>query len=227
MKGLFFKKFTTVGLGCFCVLATFTSSLFAGGVSTGLRASTQGIGLEFTGSLTNNFNLRVGANYLKFGKTLTKSGNEFDFDLVLQNINLLVDWHVLGGSFRVTGGAVIDKNYLNGVASPANTYSIGDSVFTNDEVGTLTANIKYRDVSPYIGIGWGNPMTGDSPWTFMVDLGIVLIGKANVDLASTGGTLSNNATLLAELVKEEANVRDDLDGLQVYPVVSITVTYRY
>ncbi len=61
----------------------------------------------------------------------------------------------------------------------------------------------------------------------MVDLGVVFIGAANVDLTSTGGTLSNDANFLAEVVKEEADVRDDLDGFKLYPVVSLGFSYKF
>lgn len=197
------------------------------GVAAGVRVSSQGFGLELVGSLTERLNVRAGANYFTLSKSLTKSGNEFDFDLKLKSFNALLDWHVFGGSFRISGGGVIDKNFLDGVASDANTYDIGDMVFTIDEVGTLRGEIDYRDLSPYVGVGWGNPLAKDSGWTFMVDLGVVFIGAANVDLTSTGGTLSNDANFLAEVVKEEADVRDDLDDFKLYPVVFLGFSYKF
>lgn len=208
-------------------LGGVSGSAQAEGIAAGLKASSQGIGLEVTGALSEKVNVRVGANYFKLSKTLDKSGNEFDFDLKLKSFNALVDWHALGNGFRITGGAVVDKNYLDGQASPANSYDIGDMVFTSAEVGTLEGNIDFRDVSPYLGIGWGNPVAKDSGWTFMVDLGVVFTGRANVDLTSVGGTLSNDADFLVEIAKERNDVRDDLDSFRYYPVVSLGLSYKF
>lgn len=221
------KKFTATGIGSLMVLGAISMTTQASGVAAGLKASTQGIGLELTGSLTERLNVRVGANYFKLRKSLDKSGNEYDFDLKLKSFNALLDWHIFGGGFRATGGAVIDKNYLDGQASAANSYDIGDMIFTSAEVGTLNGNIKFRDVSPYIGIGWGNPVAKDSGWTFMADLGVVFVGAATVNLTSTGGSLSNDPDFLAEIVKEEADIRDDLDGYKLYPVVSLGFAYKF
>ncbi len=221
------KKTTAAGFGSLMILITANTALQAGGVAAGLKVSSQGIGLELTGSVSERLNLRIGANYFKLGKTLDKSGNKYDFDLKLKSFNALADWHVLGNGFRLTGGAVMDKNTLDGQALDANSYDIGGMTFTSAEVGTLTGNIRFRDVSPYVGIGWGNPLSRDSGWTFMADLGVVFTGTARVDLTSAGGTLSNDPAFLVEVAREENDVRDDLDGFKYYPVVSLGFSYRF
>jgi len=221
------KKTTAAGLGSLMILITANTAVQAAGLAAGLKASSQGIGLELTGSVGERLNVRIGANYFKLGKTLDKSGNEYDFDLKLKSFNALADWHVFGNGFRLTGGAVIDKNTLDGQALDANSYDIGGMTFTSAEVGVLTGNINFRDVSPYMGIGWGNPLSKDSGWTFMADLGVVFTGTARVDLTSTGGTLSNDPAFLAEVAREENDVRDDLDGFKYYPVLSLGFSYRF
>lgn len=227
MTSKLLKKFTAVFFIFLISLGGMSSMVQANGIAVGLKGSSQGIGLELTASLAESLNVRVGANYFTLSKTLDKSGNEYDFDLKLKNFNALIDWHVFGGDFRLTGGAVLDKNYLDGQASSANTYDIGDMIFTSDEVGILEGNINFREVSPYFGIGWGNPISKDSGWTFMVDMGAVYVGAANVDLNSVGGTLSNDPTFLAEVTKEENDVRDDLDGYKFYPVISLGLSYKF
>ena len=221
------KKTTAIGFGALIAMSVANTSAQADGFAVGLKASTQGVGIEVTGGLSDYVNLRVGANYAKLNKTLTKSGNDYNFDLKLKSFNALIDWHVLGGGFRITGGAVFDKNSLNGQAITSNTYDIGNMTFTSAEVGTLNGNISFRDVSPYIGIGWGNPINKDSGWTFMVDLGVVFTGTARVALTSTGGTLSNDAAFLTEVRREEGNVRNDLETYKYYPVASLGLSYKF
>ncbi|VAX04568.1 hypothetical protein MNBD_ALPHA03-975, partial [hydrothermal vent metagenome] len=192
-----------------------------------LKASTLGAGIELSAGLAENLNVRVGANYFKFAKTLEEDGTNYDFDLKLNSFTALVDWHVFSGGFRITGGGVLDKNSLEGVAQVSDFYDIGNQTFSQAEVGTLNGLINFRNISPYVGIGWGNMVSGDSNWVFTADLGVIFTGTPRVDLNSVGGTLSNNAVFLAEIAREEQNVANDLDFFKFYPVVSIGMSYRF
>ncbi len=192
-----------------------------------LKASTLGAGVELSAGLGDNLNIRVGANYFKLNKTLEENGTNYDFDLKLNSFTALVDWHAFGGGFRITGGGVLDKNSLEGAAQASDFYDIGNQTFSQAEVGTLNGLINFRNISPYVGIGWGNMVSGDSNWTFTADLGVIFTGTPRVDLNSVGGTLSNNAIFLAEIAREEQNVADDIDFFKFYPVVSIGMSYRF
>jgi len=196
-------------------------------VALSLKASTLGIGLELSAGLAENLSVRVGANYFKLSKTLEEDGTDYDFDLKLNSFTALVDWHAFGGNFRITGGGILDKNSFEGAAQASDFYDIGNQSFTQAEVGTLNGLINFRDISPYVGIGWGSALSGDSNWAFTADLGVIFTGTPRVDLNSVGGTLSNNADFLAEIAREEQNVADDIDFFKFYPVVSIGMSYRF
>ncbi len=51
-------------------------------------------------------------------------------------------------------------------------------------------------------------------------------GDPEVDL-SASGALANDPTLLAALRREENDLEDDLDFLSFYPVVSLSLTFRF
>lgn len=221
------KKIAVVLACSIGTIAAISGPVYASGVAFGLKASSQGLGVELTGSLAERLNIRAGAHYFKFGQKLSKGGNEYDFDLKLKSFSALADWHVFGGAFRITGGAVLDKNNLDGDAITSNGFNIGDMVFTSEEVGILTGNVHFREVSPYLGIGWGNPVAKDSGWTFMVDLGVMFAGTAKVDLSSVGGTLSDQPLFLTELRKEEDNVRGELNNFKYYPVISLGLSRKF
>lgn len=221
---------TTITAAGFCsllVIGAASVPAYAEGLAIGAKASTQGTGVEVTASLSKRLNLRVGAQYFKFNRTFTKNGNSYNGKLKLKSFDALADWYIFGGSFRITGGAVVDRNTLDGIAAQSNSYNIGSQTFTSAEVGTLTGNIRFRKLSPYLGIGWGNPVAGDSNWTFMVDLGVIFTGTAKVSLSSSGGTFSNNPILLANIIKEENNIQNTLKFFKYYPVVSLGLAYKF
>jgi hypothetical protein len=200
-----------------------------GDAALGLKAGTLGIGLELTMEAMKNVNIRFGGNYFKISTEVEVEDNDYDLDLKLNSYTALADWYVTDGSFRVTAGAFINENGLKGAALPSNTYEIGDTVYTANEVGTLTANVDFATVAPYLGIGWGNPLADDSDLTFMADLGIVFAGKPRLDIMSTGGTLSNDPTLEANIAQAEQDFRDtdEISLLRFYPVISIGLNYRF
>ncbi|MBT5187290.1 MAG: hypothetical protein HOH19_01065 [Kordiimonadaceae bacterium] len=110
-----------------------------------------------------------------------------------------------------------------------NDYDLEDNTYTSAEVGVLNADAGFKSVAPYLGIGWGNPLRDDSDWSFMVDLGVIFAGKPSLDITSTGGTLSNDPTLLADIAQTELefNDSDELKYLKYYPVLSVGLNYRF
>ncbi len=215
---------------CVSVLGmTSTASAAPGDASLGIKAGTLGLGLELTFEAMDQLNLRLGGNYFKVGAEVEVEDNDYDLDVKLNSFTALADWYVTDSQFRVTAGAFINENGLNGVALPSNTYEIDDVIYTATEVGTLSADVRFNSVAPYAGIGWGNPLSDDSDLSFMFDLGVVFAGKPTLDITSTGGTLSNDPTLQANIAQAEQDFRDtdEIKLLRFYPVVSIGLNYRF
>ena len=212
------------------------TALLAGGLihaqanaesSAAFKASTQGIGAELATGLSDNLALRIGFNYFQLSRTMEESDIDYDLDLELKSVNLLVDLHPFGNGFRITAGGVWDKNSLNGQAVEAATYNIGNDVYTQAEVGTLAGNIDFRDISPYVGIGFGHNVRKESGWNFTADIGVIFTGAPRVSLSSTGGSLSDNPVFLENIQREQDNVADEIDFFRYYPVVSLGMTYTF
>jgi len=208
-----------------------TQAVYAapGDRALGLKVGTLGAGLELTIEATDQVNVRFGGNYFKLNKQIDIEGNDYDLDVSLHSYSALADWFVSDGSFRITAGVFINKNGLTGKALARNSYEIDNTIYTSTEVGILTAKVKFRSFSPYLGIGWGNPLADDSNLSFMFDLGVVFAGKPRLDITSKGGTLSNNSILLADIVQAEQAFRDtgEVNYLKFYPVISVGLNYRF
>ena len=205
------------------------SNAAPGDKALGLKVGTLGAGLEFTLEAIENVNVRFGANYFKLSRDVDVEDNTYDMDLKLNSFTALADWYVADSSFRITGGAFINNNGLKGTSLASNTYEISDTIYTSAEVGTLTADVGFNSVAPYLGVGWGNPLSDDSDWSFMVDLGVVFAGKPSLDITASGGTLSNNQVLLTDIEQAEQDFQDtdEINYLKYYPVISVGVNYRF
>jgi hypothetical protein len=110
--------------------------------------------------------------------------------------------------------------------------TIGNITYQASDLGSLTGLVDFDSVAPYLGIGWGNAVSADKKWGFTADLGVVFQGSPNIDLNATlGSTAAANgvtqAQLDAEVAREEANLTDDLDDFDVYPVIAFGASYRF
>ena len=136
------------------------------------------------------------------------------------------DYFPFGSGFRLSGGVVFNDNSIDATATTQATYTIGNTTYTAAQVGSLTGSIDFDDVAPYIGIGWGNPFSKESNWSFAIDIGVMYQGSPEASFTANG-TLASNAAFLADLEREEQNLNDEMDEYKYYPVISCAVTYRF
>jgi len=200
----------------------------AGDFSVGATASTLGFGAEAGYAFNDRFGVRLGGYAFSLDQDGEESGIEYEGDLDLSNVGAFVDWHPFAGAFRVSGGWFATDNTLKGVGKPGEggTYDIGGFTFTEEEVGTLSANADLGSSAPFLGAGWvwGK---ADAGLAWSLDLGILFQDSPDIELNSTGGTLSGDPALQAALQEEEAELEDDVDKYDLYPVVSFGVSWRF
>jgi hypothetical protein len=196
------------------------------GVAISAKAGTLGVGLEGIVSIIPQFNARVGANTFSYSYDGTESDIKYDIDLKLLTFAGLVDWFPFNNGFRVSAGAMINKNKLDLEATSSASYDIGGTTYTAAQVGTLTSKLDFKNLAPYVGIGFGNPFGSDSNWSFSLDLGVMFQGSPDLSVETTG-TLANNAAFQANLAKEKQELEDDLDKAKYYPVIAIGISYRF
>jgi hypothetical protein len=223
------RKPVSILISVFFFTLVISSAGYGQGTSVGVKAGTLGAGLEIERALGDSFGARVGVNYFTYDYSGTEDDVSYNFDLNLQTVSLLLDWHPFKGTFRLSGGLMINGNDIDSTADlvPTESYNIGDSTFTAADLGTLTGKFDFNNVAPYLGLGWNTSFGSDRRWAFLCDLGVLFQGSPNVDLTSTGGIQSNNPFFLSELAKEEQNLQDDLDEYKYYPVVAIGLSYVF
>lgn len=205
----------------------FSSISSAEGLGVGAKAGTLGFGVEVTKGFTPTINGRIGVNVFSFDASGTESDIDYDADLNMESVAALVDWHPFSGGFRATVGLLLNNNELDMTAKSAVSYDIAGTTYTPAEIGTFGGTVDFNNTAPYVGIGWGNAVEKGQRLTFSFELGVVMQGSPKVDFTASGGTLSSDPTLLANLATEEAELEDDLNDFDVYPVVSLGLGFQF
>jgi len=155
------------------------------------EASTLGLGGSVVKKIIPQINARAGINAFGVGFDLEDTDASYEADLNLFNVSTLVDYHPFKSSgFRLSSGLVFSNNNIAGTATPSldgsegeQTIEIGEETFNVDELASVDADLDLTSsVAPYIGLGWGNPVSGDKGLGFFANLGVILGSSPEVDI---------------------------------------------
>ncbi len=219
----------TYYLGAVVVLtAGMTTPALAERFALGVKAGTSGIGPEITVHVSEQVRARLGHGIFSQDRTETtrefSAALDFDLDLDIGMTQLTLDFHPGGGQFRGTAGIIFNGNELEGSAIPGEgVFDIGDNQYSAADIGELNARLSFDSIAPYLGIGWSNSLTADGRLGYSIDVGVAYVGSASVDLTATNET----PQLSADLDRERAELEDDLNPTEYWPVVSAGITWRF
>lgn len=204
------------------------SAQAAAAAAVTVHGSTLGLGAGITVGLTEQLNLRGQFNSFSYDFDDEASDIDYAFDLELGSVGAMLDWHPGGGGFRLSAGFYLNDNEVNGTGEPTTaTVEIGDTIFDTADVGTLTADLGFDDVAPYLGIGWGNAIGREGRLGIALDIGVLLQGEPDVNFRSVGANPAVQDLIDAEIAQEEAEIQDDIDEFDLYPVITFGLSYRF
>ncbi|MCK5770733.1 hypothetical protein [Algiphilus sp.] len=234
-----------------------TLALLAGGIGpvhaadigAGVRASTLGLGAELSIGLLDRLVLRIPVSTFTYSDDVEEDGINYDGDLDLLTVGLFADVHVFGGAFHITGGLASNGNELNLRASEATgneSFEVGSNTYVSDpdDPFELRAGIDFESVAPYIGIGWGNAVHAErNSVYFKLELGVLYQGSPQATASATGSVRDADTPLAPsfdvnsadpraqafrqQLEAERATLEDDIDEYDLYPVLGVSVGYRF
>jgi hypothetical protein len=199
-----------------------------------LRAGTPGVGLDLDLGLSSSFGLRVGFAGFNINHSLDTSDVNYDGRLKLRTVTGLLDWYVFRGGFHLTAGIAGNDTKLDVVGRPSQgSYSINGVTYSSSQLGSLSGELKFgNSVSPYVGLGWGNPAGQSGRVHFLFDVGAIYGGTPSVALTANCGPAAPPGSSLCDQIQgnvatEEKKLRDKADILRWYPVVSLGVAVRF
>lgn len=206
-------------------LCSFVSSVSAQDYAVSVKASTVGFHLEAHRSFGSSLNLHLGGSFFSYKYNSPESTKEdyvMNADLKLNVFSLLLDYIPFeSSSFRLSAGAALNNNKPDVVAVPTVNKVIGGDVYNKDNLGNMGVNLSFNKINPYIGLGFGNPTSGEPGLGFIFDIGAYYQGKPKVAL-SADGLLSPSAS-----PEQEAIVENNLKWFQWFPVVSVGLSYKF
>lgn len=192
--------------------------------AAGLQASTLGLGVELQLGLSDRLALRGGANALSLSGGRNIDGVRYDTDADLKSTGALVDYYPGLGGLRLSAGLRLNGNEVDLAATPTEPVSIGGTSYTPGQVGRLSGSVEFLRLAPYLGIGWQESLM-DGKLLIGLDLGAMYQGRPDVGLTASGALAS--PSLAADLAREAEQVEDEYSGFRFYPVISLTVSYRF
>ncbi|HEX4025508.1 MAG TPA: hypothetical protein VHX52_12535 [Steroidobacteraceae bacterium] len=201
----------------------------------GVQAGTTGIGLNYDIALSPSFTARIGYSGFNYDHSVDTSDVDYSGTFKLSMVTGIIDWYAFDGGFHLSVGAVGDGTRLDVTGQPAaaGSYTINGHSYTSGDVGSLTGQLKFGDaVSPYVGLGWGNPVGLKHHLHFLFDVGAIYGGTPNVTLTAACGSAAPPGSavctqLQSDVQAEKLKLRNDVSILQWYPVIDLGLAYRF
>jgi hypothetical protein len=212
--------------------AAFAEAGIAGIAGT---AGTLGIGAELTIGGSGQLQGRLGIHGYEYSDRREASDIEYDGEASLRTATGFLDWHPGGRGFRLTGGLVYNATEVTGSSLPpaSGVYDIGGVDVPVGLVGTLDGKVELDPIVPYAGLGWGRAPGSGSGFGVTLDLGVIFQGEGEVTLTPVipaGSPLNDplaRQALQILLDREEQDLQEDIADYDMYPVVSLGISYRF
>lgn len=202
-------------------------------LKAGITAGTLGIGPEISYRFSERLGIRGNVTFLSIGHDIDSDDITYDGKVKLQSGGVMLDAYPFGGGFRVSGGLRINGNKARGIASPnsGTSYTINGTTYSAADIGTLRADTDIKNVAPALTLGYGGGLS--SGLVFGIEAGALFQGSAKIKPLTFTGVCAGAsppptcATLSADLDAERRSVNDDIDGYKVYPILQLSVGYRF
>jgi hypothetical protein len=202
----------------------FTPQIFSQDFAVGVKLSTLGGGIEAVRSFSPNINARLGFSLFSLsfdGGVSSEDDYKFNAKLGLLTIAALADYFPFERGLRITGGLIVNLNNFKADIKPNKSYSVGGDVYSPDLLGTMSADISFNKVAPYIGIGFGNPTAGSKGLGFSFDIGTIYQGAPKAKL-SASGLIEPSAS-----PDQQEKLESNLSWFKWYPVLSFGLMYKF
>ena len=213
-------------------------------VAVGVRLNSLGPGAEIATPLGHYLNLRLGANFFRYGRIFDIDGVSYNAVLNFNSGQAQVDYFPMRGGFHISPGVLVTRNGFSalGTVPPGGSFELGSQSYINSVNDPVhgTATVGYaRNISPLLTIGWGNllPRNGRH-WAIPIEIGAAYTGPAQFTFSLQGTACQSNAplicanfatdpTVMQNVVQEQANINELAKRVEVYPVASIGFSWSF
>jgi hypothetical protein len=207
-----------------------------------VSASTLGAGIEAATAVAQHTNLRFGFNYFNYSHDFVKDGINYNGKLKLESGELLVDQYA-GGVFHISTGLMFydgNKGTGTGKAAGGQSFTLGGVTYFSDVTNPTngTGSIQARKVAPEILIGFGNMLPRNNKhFTANFEVGVAFQGSPSAKLNLTGSActgqgvnclaIASSSAIQANVQAEQDKINKDLSVFKYYPIVRLTLGYKF
>ena len=152
--------------------------------------------------------------------TETEDGTDYDYEYETGGFGVVADYYPGVGGLRLTGGLFKSNMSVDfeGSAEGAETIRIGRTTYSNVSVG---GDMEFeREFAPMLAVGYSGMVGG---WQLSGEVGALFVQGVDASIEQTGGALP---IAEADLEDEEDKLEDDY-GINAYPYVGISMTFRF
>ena len=198
-------------------------SLRGQGFAVGAMVGTTGLGGTVALGVTPRMNVRGTFGFVPWEPEMTVEGVDFvaelpSFARVTADLYAVGVLHLSGGALVLTRGGEADVN-----GTFEGTIDVDGTEYSAAEVGSLVGTFGLRQIMPYAGLGFGNPV--GRRVSFGLDLGVGLGRVPVVDLSATG-PVADDPAFRDDLENHLSEYEDDIPQiLRFYPVVSLSLSF--
>lgn len=207
-------------------------------LAVGVTAGTAGIGGQVTAGILPFLNVRGSIQGFSINRSINEDGVDYDGKVKLFTYGAFVDVYPFIKGPRLSAGLVGNANKVRLRATCDDTCEVGDLSVSGQDA-QVNGRLGFNNVSPYLGFGFTNPLQG-LPFYIGFDAGVLFHGKPKPRLSAAGtGTISdengtrenidlaNDPTVQQAIADEQANLASDIDQYKFYPVVQLSVGWRF
>lgn len=168
---------------------------------------------------------RLGPTFFDFRPENEIRHGDYDLDLKLLTLPVLLDWRPFQDSFHISTGLILNATHMS---LDGRTDGLLPNAATAawPAPGTVYGEMQFNPLVPYFGFGWAKTFGKDERWGVTSDFGVAFLGVPKVSLHANGA-MASDPTLRRELAQEEDRIEDDLSDFQLYPVVSVSFFFRF
>lgn len=195
--------------------------------AVGLTAGTFGYGPTVSLGISDHIGVRFQLSEFSEDDDIDADDIDYEAELELGGFGAFFDYYPTGGKFRLSSGLFSNSSGVTGTArpEPGTVIGGGSSTYTTQSGDRLDMDLDFGGVAPYFGLGWGKAAGEGMPIGFGVDLGVVAMNPG-LDL-ELSGTLASSSQAQSAVEQEERQAEEDLDDFDLWPVLQMSLSYRF
>lgn len=203
--------------------------------STGVMIGSMGAGVVVTQPVTERIALQAFWQGASINREIESDTLTYQGDLKLSQLGFSSQWRPFAKNFFVSIGLVRSQNKVLLNTDEAGAFILGNDNYIGNVSIAGTAN--FAPVSPIIRIGWDTLRLNQKGLGYFVELGLLWQDTPEVELSATGTATKSNSTLVLNAVNhpqfqkslenEQSSLEEELDALQLFPVLNVGIRYTF